>query len=730
MRAAALKPQRQPVESTILEEAFVNLTHPDYDAFWTARVWKFRHRNPANPLVTINWHFALPTGEFSTDPKFYVLLESFKTVVWGMMANEAYGKRLSVGTLGPISGGMREAFRWFVWKNIRNFSQITPAFQQQYLDVLPRLILAKQEVYPNFVGGGQFGRASRSAATAVEREEDEEDEEGGELQTNSELMLDDEGFSYSQVANRLAIFYYTHAQRKLLKERGLPVFTERPFGGKSFGEQTRSLAEWVIKRIPALPPSVSLPMLLEVVRWVDEVGWKVARAHRKFQSAVAGRRPSLLAAAIDGIDDAGFSEQSLALIPWRERFEVGGNALGDPVGQDHHRMRLALLMYRDACVLALQYLAGLRISEVCSPYVLKQKVGGLASCMYKRESPNGLLDLYFLRGKLLKGRQHPIEKDWVIGCVPRGSKELPMVVRALNQLHDVFSPFFSETTAMPLFLHFNNRWGMPAEQSSVVPADGTALQRGCRRFFRCFVDLSQLPDFDELGNSLVLYRASKGQCTRTHQGRKTFAEYCLKTSKSNLSPLSYHFGHLTEAITEAGYFQPIQRFRQELESEAYSATVDFFVSRAEGKPVFGKMAKVIERFLEEAGLKSIKDIKALREKVEGIVVAHDIRIFFHVEGNCFASALPLESRCQEAAGGASWMFRRPNYMTRTTAMCGGCGCFLLDESHLPHWRNREAEWREAARDPTNFVAVKNHEQSQTVLRFFNRKADGALEACQ
>lgn len=725
MKVAALAQRHAENAKAIQQEAFVDLDRPDFDAFWLALVWKFHHSNPATPVFVIHWHFELPTGEFSTDLKYCVLLESFKTVVWGMLTNEAYGKRLSVGTLASVSSGMREAFRWLVWMNIKDFSRITTAVQKKYLDVLPKLILTKNEVYPNFVAKGKFVRFTKSAAPAMERDEDEL---GGEIQASGELLVEDEGFSYAQVANRLAIFYYAHAQRKLLKERELPVFTERPFGGKAFGDVASSLAHWVIKRIPALPPSVSLPMLHEVMRWVDEVGPKVARAHRKFQSAVALKRRKLLAAAFDDVDDAGFSEQRLELIPWRERLEEGGGAHGTPVLYDHHRMRLALVMYRDACVLALQYLAGLRISEVCSPLVFKAKFDGLASCMYKRESPNGLLDLYFLRGRLLKGREYPLEKDWVIGCVPRGSKELPVVVRALNILHDVFSPFFSDTEPLPLFLNFNNRWGMPVESSSIVPADGVALLRGCRRFFRCFVDLSQLPDFDDFGNSLALYRDTRGECVRTHQGRKTFAEYCLKTSKSNLSPLSYHFGHLTEAITEAGYFQPIQRFGQELEAMAYSATVDFFVSRAEGRPVFGKMATVIERFLKDFGLRSINDMKVLREKVEGIVVANDIRIFFHSDGNCFIGALPMESRCQEAAGGASWMLRRPNYMTRTTTMCGGCGCYLLDDSHLAYWEHREAEWREAARDPFNFVAVKIHQQSQAVLRFFKRKADGTLQA--
>lgn len=696
--------------------ALVDLDGGDF-SFWASRVWRFRHSNPAKPTVYFNWKFGLPSGGLSTDSEHTVLLEGFKTVVWGMLTNDAYGKRLSIGTLSSMGGGIREAFRWFVWRGITDFGQISAAVQEQYVDVLPRLILAREEVYPGFAAEGySFGYHARQAAEEAEQSSEDEDE----IPSTSDPAQEDDGFSYSQVANRVSIIFYIHAQRRLLAKRGLPVFTPVPFKGKTFGEVSAGLAEYVVHRIPALPQAVSLPILTEVLRWIDDVGQQVTRAHLAYQGA--GRRGGdSVDAAFTMLDEAGFSSERLALLPWRERLEDRGEDLADPVASGYHRMRLAALMYRDACALALTYMAGLRISEVCSPMVLKQKVDGLPSCLYKRVSPDGMMDLYFLKGVIVKSRKRPKPTDWVIGCAPVGSNKVPALVKALNQLHDLFSPFLSDDNETPLFVHFANRLGLPKCEVSVVGADGTALQRGCRRFIRCFVDLSKLPDFDRFGNNLVRYRETRGQCIRTHQGRKTFADFCLKTRKSALSPLSFHYGHLTEAITYKGYYEPIQRLEDDLENMAHSATVDFFVSRSEGKVVLGNMADAVRRFFDEFKLNSIEDVQLLRAKVKEIVIAHDIRIFFSDYGNCFISVAPLESRCQKAAGGVSWMLKRPNYISRSVSMCGGCNCFVMDESHLPYWESRAEAWEAAAKDPTNRVAVSRYQQSIVFLRHFGRR---------
>ena len=700
------------------DEALVDLSGMDM-SFWQAKIWVLPHSNPAKRTMRIYWCFNLPRGGRSTDAKHFDLLDSFKTVVWGLLTNQAAGKRSSVGSAGIIGVGVRELFRWLSWRGLRDFSQFTRQHQSQYLNDLPNLVLSRHDFYPDFVPEGyDFGYHSPTNEP-VDQQDIEEcsvDFEGNDFE--------DDGITYNHISTRLNTVYFVYAQRRSLIQRGLKPLQDVPFEGKKVGELTTKIARYVVNRIPALPRDVGLPLLTQVLHWVEKVGPALLEASAAYHQA-RGTVNGDFSKVSELLESVGLGESNFRNLPWRERCEDDRDVHLEPVKLVHHHMRVAVLSYRDACVLALQYLAGLRISEVCSPVVAKEKVGGLASCLYKRISPDGMLDLYFLSGHITKGRGEPKPNDWVIGCAPCGSGTVPLLVRAINQLHDLFSPLYPTRDTWPLYTHFSNPVCMPVNPANCVQADGIALLRGCRRFIRCFVDLSKLPDFDDLGNSLIVYRDSKGQCIRTHQGRKTFAEYCLKSRKSALSALSFHYGHLTEAVTYAGYFSPVQRLVDDLETMAYSATVDFFVSRAEGKVVFGNMAKAVNTFFSDFGLESADDLVSLRDKVEGIVRAHDIRIFFGDYGNCFISALPMESRCQQADGGASWMLRRPSYVARSVSMCAGCNCFLLDRTHQEYWERRTEAWKAAAQDPTNRVAVRVFQQSRSVLRYFESPDENA-----
>jgi hypothetical protein len=228
-------------DDVVPDKAFVDLERGDF-SFWYARVWRFRHSNPAVPMMSVNWAFNLPSGGFSTDPEHIVLLEGFKTVLWGMLTNDGYGRRLSVGSLTSMGGGIREAFRWLVWRGFSDFGQISAAVQEQYLDVLPRLILARDEVYPDFAAEGySYGYHARPATVEAEQSSEEGDEK--QVPSTADSAQEDDGFSYSQVANRISVIYYIHAQRSLLAKRGLPVFAPAPFKGKTVGEVSAGLVQ-------------------------------------------------------------------------------------------------------------------------------------------------------------------------------------------------------------------------------------------------------------------------------------------------------------------------------------------------------------------------------------------------------------------------------------------------------------------------------------------------------
>jgi len=453
------------------------------------------------------------------------------------------------------------------------------------------------------------------------------------------------------------------------------------------------------------------------------------------QRYVVGAREDnskLTATAMRELEGLGFGAEAIRLLPWRKRTDVVNGPVQDvpllepdstSVELDEspelgvaHRVRLAMLMFRDACTLLLLFLVGMRISEVCSIRASRRKVGGLPSCIIKRESPDGLYDIYLLKGIVVKNKSQASSHEWAIGMMPRDTADLPICVKALNHLHTMWSECYPTDEESPMFLHFSNPVGLPKNPANVVGADGITLQRGLRRFIRCFVDLSGLPDFDDYGNRLSEYRDSAGQNIRTHQGRKTFAEHVLQTRASAAEALRLHYGHMTKFILYHGYFEPAQRQLNDYEGMLASATVDFFVSRVEGVAVFGNIAPAIQSFLADNNLEDIRDVDKLRESVSELVKVHGIRVYFGEHGACLMAVAPSKSRCRIATNTDSWMAARPDFTSRSYSMCTGCDCFTAGKNHLSFWKGRAASYAEAAKDPVNRVAVTRYQISIKVVR--------------
>ncbi|MDM4765988.1 hypothetical protein [Pelomonas sp. SE-A7] len=696
-------------------------------SFWRNKRWRFRSPNPASRDIILDWCFSLPDGSFSTDAQHISLLEGFKTMTWGMITNELFGKSLHVHSLGPIMVGNRELFRWMVWTGRSCFSELTPSVQDDYISALQDILANRQSFYPGYEaeGYGLGFNTEEQTTDSITPEESEDDEslsaedndlaEPGQSSDLSEEAAEDDGYTYGQLSNRVRTLYFLHAQRSLLESRRIRAFHRRPFGDKTYGEVTAKVVPHVIRRIPALPELVAIPLLNTVVDWIENKGPILAAAHQSYHAACAHGDMRLKRKAINEICAAGFDDRSLSKVPWGERGDVQWQDVPDA-----HRVRLSALMFRDACVLALQYLVGLRISEVCSAKTERLKNKGLPSCIHKRETPDGLFDLYFFKGQIYKDNRIPFPRDWVIGAVPRGSKKLPVCAQAITHLHTIWSRLYEDEKENPLFMHFSNPHSMPRDADGVVAAKGTTLQRGIRRFVRCWVDLSSLPDFDVHGNDLRQYRSTRGQCIRGHQGRKTFAEYILQARESAAEALTSHYGHLNKVILFRGYFEPLQRQKSDVENMRLQATINYFVAGANGRSYFGNVASAVQAFYNEHGLTGIRDLETLRGKVKDIVVSHGIRIFFGAHGNCLISVRPTESRCREASGGASWWFQAPDYISQNVSMCTGCGCFAADSAHLPYWRNRMASYEAAAQDPTNRVAVIRFETSKIIVKAIER----------
>lgn len=453
-----------------------------------------------------------------------------------------------------------------------------------------------------------------------------------------------------------------------------------------------------MNRIPPLPDEVALPLLKEALSWIDFKAKDVLRLQTEF---VTCRNDATAAGlSISGavnrtnkiLQNFQFSAAEGNDSPWREPLpeleNVSHPAKEDMEYDTTQNLRNLVMRARDASVIALQYMVGLRASEICSAKGGWTVGNDLPDCIIRRYSKNGIVEMFFFKGILSKGVPHPREDEWLLGCRPVGSSWFPVPVRALMLLEKLYRPWRKLGSNGDLIVSFAQKKGLPLASESVSKITSGALLRGTKRFIFSEVDLSHLPDTNIHDEDLEVYRDSKGLCIRTHQGRKTFAAYILESKTSLLRPVSEHFKHMSVAITESAYFPAVSRLRGDAESMRFAQSVAFLVEAAQGKKVYGRMGEVVERYFGGKEWRESMSLREVEKKVTELVLVHDLRIFFSSHGNCLIKANPLNSRCRAATDTVSWDATTPDFSARSPGLCSGCGCFAMDSAHRPFWENR------------------------------------------
>jgi regulator of extracellular matrix RemA (YlzA/DUF370 family) len=646
------------------------------------------------------------------------------------------------------------------FRRLSSFSELSSEQQQRYLDELPLQIVLGDDFYRSTAGVGRFDEAeeledyyvyeedetdaypddSALSATDGESGDDDgsidsnvgEDPEDGSVESDKA----DDRATYSAVAMRVNFLYAIYAQGGILKQRGLGYIRDVPFGGRKAREVIRKIAKYTYQKTPPLPDEVALPLLRAAIKWVEHRGPDVLALQQAYMNALNG--------ALDrGVSDKfarkmgrrallefTFSKDPTTGMAWREQIQPGeiiqyphypGTASTPPA-----MMRRCIMRVRDAAILLLQYLNGLRPSEICGIQAGMNEETGLPSCVFTKYSDSGLLELFYLKSILSKGVDQPREEEWLLGCRPVGSSWLPLPVRCLILLERLFEPWRKLGGVSDLLVTFSIPHGLPFTTESI----GRVTTSGLARSFGCFVfsevDLSALPDESVRGESLVEYRRRRGMNISPRYGRKTFAAFMLESRASLLSAVKDHFKHMTIATTEDAYFPQDARMRSDVDSVLISDTISFFVEAVKGKKLVGRMAPILEKYFGTDEFQNVEDAAELDRRVSHVVITHDLRIFFADHGKCLITADPLNSRCREAAGTANWNNLRPDFTVRTPGMCAGCRVFAADRSNLAFWERRLERYTNAyilakgnGREHEYRVHLARADQAAQVIKMFN-----------
>lgn len=682
---------------------------------WCDETWYLDNPSPGQ-RNKIGWRFQLISGGWSTDLKNKLLLESFKEVFWGMLKDGSwFGKTLSSGSSPSFSSGMRELFRWMTYFKKNSFAELDEESCRKYVSDIPILLINRREFYGNvnavidpfdydsffkminYVDAGKFQCADP-----------------------------DRKFTYAQVSYRIKMIFYIFAQKSRLTECGLPAMVRLPFDGKRFGDLARQIVSHTISRIPPLPDEVALPLLQSALEWIESNAEDVIKIQnllielrrselsKRDQSKVLKEELSKFSFPLVLYQAEGWGYPHKASTDDASKFEVKDV----PPSQAVRRL---VNSTRDACVLILEYFVGLRVGEICGIVGGWNSSTKLPQCIDIRYSKSGIMEMFFLKSVLSKGQVSPIDSEWLLGCRPVGASKLPPPIRALIILEKLFSPWRILGKRNGLIVSFTQRKSLPTSSSSIERITTSSLTGGIQNFIFTHVDLSSLPDSSKRGEDLTIYKKSKGSCIWSHQGRKTFAAYMLETRSCLLPAVSEHFKHMNIEITESAYFSSNSRFRSEGESLRSAETVAFFVEAIQGRPIYGGMASTIMEYFRELKWNEQENHGELVRRVTDLVETHDLRIFFSDYGKCLIKANPLESRCRQATGVASWNLDTPDYSSRNPSMCSGCSCFVFDSTNLPYWKRRLEEYLEVVKKSDKIshefrVHLARAHQAQKIVR--------------
>lgn len=642
-------------------------------------VWQLDLTTPGQEpgSARLDWDFDLGDGLSFGQPRFSTLRGGLMRFVWSLFTDRRSGLDLTVGSVMKLSTAMRSLIRWMVKNDYVSISELTSAASEDYLDDLVSSYMLKTEMMEGILA----------------EDESEDDEQ------------DDPEIPLGALRPRTNFWSLLWAQRAVLREAGVAVLPEAPFGGKSARAVANKLATKIVGWIPPVPDEVALPVMAEAHRWLWERADDVIRLQDEY---IALYRPELCrdyAGIIAGValENFTFSSASPGLVPWRgplqeaTRLSIFSGEWRTAVHDSHSVLRTLIEDVCAACVIVLQSEAGPRINEICGLAAGMNAQTGLPACLELRSSKTGLNEHFFLKGLLSKLRRAPEEVEWLIGARPVGSDFVPAPVRAIQVLQRLFEPLRNNATDDSLRNNLIVQMTAPKSYPRDGNMVGRILTQRLRTLQRVFignhVDLSGLPDRNAHGQDLARYRETKGACLLTHSWRKSYALYVFRTDSRMIGAIAQQFHHLSLAMTEQGYLGNDPSLLEVMNGVRVQQTAQFFYEMARGeRRVTGRMAKLVDDFRAE-----FARILGTAEGMAGIavmqrwVLSEDVRIWFSRHGKCFMGLAPSKARCHELGGTMHWANAEPNYEHRNPEICLGCPLYAVDAEHAEFWLLRYVE---------------------------------------
>ena len=643
---------------------------------WLDARWYFADpARPAHQYAVAVWDFELDDGSSFLEPRFDELRESARLVIYALHRFPAMRAPLKAQTVNEVSIGIRYLIRWLV--------------------------------------ASGFGGLHRLNATALAAFEDHLVED----KLNEDL---DDTLTASSIARYVRAPFAFWEERQRLEDAGLPVPPELPYPGETYHTVGTRLSRVAIGRIKPVPKDVLVPLMNAAERFIGRPAVDVVEMARFLSEEV----PAVIG---DAAMDRATRAQLGRYLTRKIRFsEFDGKPWHGSLAEEHERVgtktlevktessiELARDLVQDvmgAASILIQGAAGLRISEIEMLEAEKaDPATGLPDCIDVRTDDTGTIELFYLRGFLVKTTKSRVPAEWLVGARVVGASHVPPPVLAIQRVYEVSRIVDVQSKSGRLFVGtMGSAWSHFAGEAT--PLSGTQLQARQRAFAANYVDRSLLERLEIL---------------RTHGWRKSFAQFVFGVDPTLGPALSQHYKHLQIAMTMEAYVTNDASLLGYLDSERAMETArDLYEITTGRQAAAGRLSKgMAEHRHQFADLIAGKGEREAVAALHSFVLAHQVPFWFLEWGNCGVAFAPNEAACHDEAGTTSWRNVAPNFGYRDLDVCAGCSRLLILRRHLPFWKARyerlKTAW-DALDDSTGAVfraaLRKKLEQAKAVVR--------------
>ncbi len=501
----------------------------------------------------------------------------------------------------------------------------------------------------------------------------------------------DESISQSRLAIYLdvPIRFFRHA----VVFKAFPeMFPEaHPYAGEPAQSLAGSLVASVTKHIPRVPVEVQNAVLPMARKWIWEHSPDILLLQKKFVAARAAGSHHVGNSYMYYTDKAllafRFDLDGTLHVPWRAPLQAKVTVKRDVQGKEKvksagpsSQFKFLQTDLRDACVSTALGLAGMRISDLAALQVEPRGADGLPYCLVRKRSVTGLYELYFARGKAVKGGKDDDEPDeeWLVGSHPVGSNALPDAAKAILVLDELFAPWRELAQSNSLIVSLGKGRGPPRAVREQPEVMLESLRTGQISFVANHVTLP--PDYADWVLS-------------THQWRKAYAEDIITINPDLVPAVQEQFKQISQAVLEAAYVGNTPYFNRLLAEQREHSTGDAMYAIVKGGSIAVGATEADIRLLSENLGQLLGDYpteKKQKGALRRLCAEEGVSLWGQAYGDCLFRA--AASRCHQREHGEFDPYaRRPLTAHVCSELCVTCSNLIISQRHRSYWTNKHDE---------------------------------------